>query len=140
MRKGTGRANDRKVRGPVAALWCLSLVGCAWTMPSRMITLDQSANGTEVSLSRGQQMELALPENPTTGFRWELLQTGAPVLAAEGSSFEAPQGAPGKGGIRRWRFHAARAGSGTLELAYRRSFEPAKPPSQTFLVHLRVAN
>ena len=139
MGKGTGRADCGKVLKRLAALWCLSLVGCAWTAPPRMMTLDQSANGTEVSLTQGQRMEIALPENPTTGFRWEVTQTGAPVLAAEGSTFEAPHGAPGKGGVRRWRFHAVQAGSGTLELVYRRSFEAATPPAQTFLVHLHVA-
>jgi len=139
MGKGTGRVDGRKMRKRLAALWCLSLVACAWTTTPKMITLDQAANETEVSLSQEQKVEVALAENPTTGFRWEVVQTGAPVLAAEGSTFEAPKGAPGKGGLHRWLFRAVQAGSGTLELVYRRSFEPAKPPAQKFLVHFRVS-
>ena len=120
------------------ALWCLLLTECARTAPKRMISLDQRANDTQISAVIGQQIEIALPENPTTGFRWELRQDGAPTCVSEGSRFETSTGGLGKGGTRRWRFEAVHEGSGRIELVYRRPFESDKPPAQVFRIAVRV--
>ena len=101
-----------------------------------MITLDQSSNNTDVSVALGERFEIALRENPTAGFRWELKMDGAPACVPRGSTYEAPAAGVGKAGTRRWRFEAVQTGSGTIELVYRRSFEADKPPAEVF--HLAV--
>lgn len=125
-----------KVLTILAVLWCLGFAECARQTLSRMITIDQSSNNTDVSVAVGEQVEIALRENPTTGFRWELKMDGAPACVPRGSTYEAPAAGVGRAGTRRWRFEAVQAGSGVIELVYRRSFEADKPPAEVF--HLAV--
>jgi len=122
----------------VAVPWFLCLAECARTVPPQMLTVDQSSNNTQVSLPASQQLEVALPENPTTGFRWELKADGTPSCVPVGNAFEAPAAGLGKAGIRRWRFEAIQGGSATIELVYRRSFEQDKPPAQVFRITVKV--
>jgi len=82
-------------------------------------------------------LELALGENPTTGYSWELEETGAPVCALRLSSFDAPSSGVGRGGTRRWLFEAVQVGVGHIALVYRRAWED-KPPARTFRLTVRV--
>ncbi len=134
----TGLAISAKAIGMSAVLGCLCLLECARTAPPKMVKVDQSSNNTEISLSVGQRLEIALAENPTTGFRWELKEDGAPFCAPRGNAFEAPAAGLGKPGIRRWHFEMIQAGSATIALVYRRSFERDKPPAQVFQITVKI--
>jgi len=101
------------------------------------LRVDHRFDGREVVVRLGQTLELSLSENPTTGFGWELGETGAPACALRDSAFDAPAGGFGKGGTRRWRFEAVQAGTGRITLAYRRAWED-KPPTRAFRLSLRV--
>jgi inhibitor of cysteine peptidase len=88
-----------------------------------MLPITSNMNGSQVEVLLGEQVELELPENPTTGYRWQVRAVGSPVLEAEGDSFQAAGGAVGAGGMRRLRFRAAQAGSADVELDYARTWE-----------------
>ena len=103
-----------------------------------MVQVDQSSNNKETKLAVGQTLEISLPENPTTGFRWELKAAGDPACAPRGDTFDAPSPGVGKSGTRRWRFEAVAKGTGKIELAYRRTWEQDKPPAETFRLTVRV--
>src|SRR5215475_8542759 len=97
-----------------------------------ILRVDQKADNTDVDLAVGQELEVALGENPSTGFRWELLSRGEPQCRLVADNFEPPTEAiPGRGGTRRWRFKAASSGSGKIEMAYRRPMERDQPPART---------
>lgn len=102
-----------------------------------MLPVDESFDTREVVLRPRQTLELTLGENPTTGFRWELTDHGAPVCALRDSSFEPPTGGLGKGGARRWRFEAVQSGTGRIALVYRRAWEKTAP-ARTFQLAVRV--
>ena len=107
--------------------------------PAEMLRVDQKSNNTEVVLVVGQELEVALPENPTTGFRWESLSSGEPSCVLLDNAFDPPSPAvPGRGGTRRWHFKGEREGSGHIELVYRRATERDQPPAQTFKITVRV--
>lgn len=122
----------------VGALALVMVAGCTSLPP---VTLDGNANGKRVELARGQELVLSLEENPTTGFRWEVVQNAAAVmeLLGEGQYAATPTGRVGSGGTTTWRFKAAQTGSDTLRLVYRRSWEKDQPPAETFscTVHVR---
>jgi len=84
----------------------------------------------------GDDIEIVLEENPTTGYRW--VDAMAPgILALQQSKF-APDGggAIGAGGIRLLSFRAERAGTTDLRLELRRPWRRASPDpdAATFLV------
>lgn len=101
-----------------------------------MERLDQSADGREIELAAGQEFELTLDENPTTGFRWRVTADGSPACALVKDEFRAPdEGRPGQGGSHVWQFRADRAGQGRIEMSYARA---AGDAARTFTLRLRV--
>lgn len=98
------------------------------TRPPPPLELDESVNGREVPVAIGQTIALSLPENPTTGFRWELGDNGQPACTPLGEDFtESTTGGVGRGGTRRWLFKAVAAGSSSIALVYRRAWEKREP-------------
>jgi predicted secreted protein len=103
-----------------------------------MVQLDESDNGHEIELPVGEQFELRLTENPTTGFRWRLASSGEPACILQSNFFETPDRTPGRGGVHYWRFQTARVGLGTIELVYRRLFEQEETPARRFSLRVHV--
>jgi inhibitor of cysteine peptidase len=109
----------------------------------KMLRADESYNGRTVTLAAGELLEIALAENPTTGYRWhplEVATAGAnPTCLPVKDSYEPGRArVAGQGGIHRWQFQAAESGSCTIELEYRRSWQKGTPPERTFRIHVEV--
>lgn len=101
-----------------------------------MKQLDEGADGREIELAAGEEFELTLAENPTTGFRWRLEADGSPACALVGDEFRAPSEArPGQGGRHAWRFRTDRAGESRVELSYARA---AGEAARAFTLRVRV--
>lgn len=101
-----------------------------------MEQFDEGADGREIELTAGQEFELTLGENPTTGFRWRVTADGSPACALVSDDFRAPaEGRPGQGGSRVWQFRADRAGESRIELSYARAVGDA---ARTFTLRVRV--
>src|SRR5262245_6253537 len=104
-----------------------------------ILRLDQIADNTDVALTIGQELEVTLDENPSTGFRWHLLSGAEPECVLLADNLEPPSEAtPGRGGTHRWRFKAASAGSGRIEMAYRQPMERDQAPARTFTLSVSV--
>jgi len=123
-------------------VWCLVLGFSLWSplyaRHPKMIQVDRSYDGREVTIAVGEIVEISLAENPTTGFRWDLEVKPEPACTLVRSTFEPATGPPGKGGTHRWQFRAVRSGTGEIVLEYRRPWERNTPPGQTFKLSLRV--
>ncbi|HEX3559313.1 MAG TPA: protease inhibitor I42 family protein [Pyrinomonadaceae bacterium] len=101
-----------------------------------MEQMDENADGREIELTPGQEFELTLAENPTTGFRWRVTADGSPACALVKDEFRAPdEGRPGQGGSHVWQFRADRAGQGRIEMSYARA---AGEASRNFTLSVRV--
>lgn len=95
--------------------------------------VDAHADG-ETRLQRGQLLAIELDSNASTGYAWEIVEDGSPVLeSAPVPAIAAPAVAPmpGAGGTSRWRFRAAQSGTANLRLVYRRSWEKDVEPVRT---------
>src|SRR4051794_18392341 len=103
-----------------------------------LIALDEHADCSRIQVALAESFVLRLDENPTTGYRWRLEATGAPVIALDGDSFEpvgrSTQGGPGK---HMWRFRSVSAGEGTIQLSYRRPATTAA--ARTFTLTVQTA-
>jgi inhibitor of cysteine peptidase len=122
----------------VAALLLISIsFGCPMSSATEPLRVDETADAREIVVRERQRLELSLRENPTTGFRWELQENGAPACALRDDTFIAPETGVGRGGVRRWIFEAIATGSCRIALAYRRAWE-SKPPERTVRFTVRV--
>lgn len=101
--------------------------------------IDESANDSSVEVARNDSIDVQLGENATTGFRWRVNATGAPVLELKDDrTSPGPRNRPGASGSRRFRFRAVTAGSATIELSYARRVPANAPPAKTFVLRVRV--
>jgi inhibitor of cysteine peptidase len=96
------------------------------------------SDGQTIHLAVGDTIELRLAENPTTGFRWQLIDNEGSVCTVASDSFEIPPGAPGGGGQHSWIIQADQPGECVIELQHRRRFGPPAGTERTFRVHMRV--
>lgn len=85
------------------------------------VTLTPADFGATVLLRTGQTLELALPDNPTTGYSWHRSWTPEGLLSLRSDDFVADStGQDGAGGTRRYAFEALAPGQAVLTLQYGR--------------------
>jgi inhibitor of cysteine peptidase len=101
-----------------------------------MREITKADSGRELDVGVGETIKLGLPENPTTGYRWQLRSSGGPVLELAEHDFVPSRETVGAGGLRCWTFRAVRAGVARLELEQRRSWE--RQATDTFSVTISV--
>ena len=126
--------------GVVLILSALIFSGCG---PAKEVKLDASANGRQVELQKGQTLVITLESNPTTGFRWEMVEIEESILRQMGEpefkvSDPREPPPPGTGGWETWRFEAMSPGQAALKLVYHRPWEEDVEPLETFSVQVMV--
>ncbi|WP_159105844.1 protease inhibitor I42 family protein [Ideonella sp. B508-1] len=93
-------------------------------------TLGPADNGAQVTLGVGAQLRIALPESPTTGFRWRLddaaAQAACGLLTLMDDAYAGPApGLAGGAGQRVWTWQAMAPGQVQLQWVLRRAGAPA---------------
>ncbi len=99
--------------------------------------------GSQIELEQGQILVGTLESNPTTGYRWEVVETQESILEQMGEAEFEPsdKGEPplvGGGGSEIFRFKAIGVGQMTLQLVYHRPWEEGVEPLKTFSLHVTV--
>lgn len=102
----------------LSVLSTLALQSCSATSARAMLVADEAMNGKRITLHRGDELTIELPENPSTGYRWKADDdSDGNILEAVGSRFasdDTGSGALGVGGTRRFTFRATGIGSCSL--------------------------
>jgi inhibitor of cysteine peptidase len=99
--------------------------------------LDKSADGREIEIATGDEFDITLDENPTTGFRWRVTADGSPACSLVKDEFNPPaESRPGQGGSHTWQFRAVRAGQSQIQMSYARGAEGAA--ARSFALRVRV--
>ena len=112
-------------------------MGLVAPLVAATLVLGPAANGTTVSLHRGEALVVRLAGNPTTGYRWSSVRVPPSLRFASSQYVAAKPQRPGRGGTYVFRFRAVR-GSGKLTLAYARPWERTKP-LRSFVLTVRAA-
>ncbi|MFF4027717.1 protease inhibitor I42 family protein [Nocardia elegans] len=95
---------------------------------SEPIIVGTDGDGGTTTLDVGQELAVALPDNPTTGYVWQIGEVDRGVLAQEGDPvFRPGSSMPGAPGTSVWTFTAAHAGSTRLSLVSVRPWDQANP-------------
>ena len=102
-----------------------------------MLQLDEQSNGSEIKLATSETVEICLSENRTAGYTW-VLESKSDVYVLLSDNFQAGH-AIGEPGKHCWQFHAERAGSGAIELSYRRTWNEEKAAARAFKLTLEVS-
>ncbi len=111
--------------------------------PNEEINVDEDDADGQVELEQGQILVVTLESNPTTGYRWEVVETQESILEQMGEAEFKPSetGGPpmvGAGGWEIFRFKAISVGQMTLQLVYHRPWEEGVEPLKTFSLQVVV--
>ncbi len=127
------------------ATWCAAflvlLTACASPASQpKTVTVDETKNKESIELRVGDQLEIILAGNPTTGYEWMLKQLDEAILQPVGDpEFKTQSEALGAGGSYSFKLNAISAGETQVELVYRRSFEAEdKAPADEFIIKVTV--
>jgi inhibitor of cysteine peptidase len=102
------------------------------------MNLTAQDSGRSLSVAQHVTLIVELAENPTTGYRWTILENGAPVLRLSNDSFRRGSStAVGAGGTRVLEFSTESAGAASLRIGYARPSDPASLKDE-FLLHVQV--
>lgn len=112
--------------------------GAMWRKKGKKMTLTAQDSGRSLNLPLHAPIVIELAENPTTGYRWQILEDGNPVLHLTKDSFRRGSStAAGAGGTRVLEFSTENAGAASLRIGYARPSDPAQLKSE-FLLHIQV--
>jgi inhibitor of cysteine peptidase len=100
------------------------------------ILVGEAQNGGTVSVAVGDAVVIRLPENPTTGYRWQVDAVTRLTLVAD--EFSSVSSAPGAGGERHLRFITPAPGSFHVQATLRRAWEVDAAPQAQFRVTVQV--
>jgi predicted secreted protein/N-acetylneuraminic acid mutarotase len=106
------------------------------------VDVNEADNGGQVELELGKLLVVTLESNPSTGYRWELIENDESVLKQFGQVEYKPSDTSdppmvGAAGWEIFRFKAVSTGQMTLELVYHRTWEDVEP-LKTFSVQVIV--
>lgn len=105
---------------------------------SEPIVVGTDGNGQTTTLSVGEELAVALPDNPSSGYVWQIGEVDRGVLSQEGDPVFRPNSpVPGAPGTSVWTFTAARSGSTTLSLVSVRPWDQGNP-AQRFSMTVTV--
>jgi inhibitor of cysteine peptidase len=122
----------------LAGLVGLSLTAC--TPPVRgPVKVVERDSGSMIELHVGDQVEIVLAGNPTTGYVWEVGSPDITVVRQVGDpQFKPDSEAVGAGGTLTLLFEAIAPGEQMLGLIYHRTFEQGVPAAKTFALDILV--
>ncbi|HYF59091.1 MAG TPA: protease inhibitor I42 family protein [Burkholderiaceae bacterium] len=147
-------ARPRGAARRAALLVVAALAGCAsWfpgeraavsgisTPPGSNVRGMADLRDYRIALRPGERVDLRLPGNPVTGYRWTLVDPIPEIVRPQGVvRRDERAGLSAAPAVEVWTFEGVRGGVGQLQFEYRRPLDgPAAPPAQraSFRVEVR---
>ncbi len=136
--------SDLKIR---RSNWLTLLVACATAlalMPYRsalagVTNATEADNGRELTLSRGDTLEVSLPATSGTGYTWQAAPIADTIVKPVGDmKFKIDNEMPGAAVHQIFRYSVEASGTGSIELRYLRPWEKDAPPAKVFKILLIV--
>ncbi len=121
---------------PICAIliFALMLGNVNNTLAGASMKLTENDTGKTVEIAIGDELEIILPANPTTGYDWEVSSIDSSILQSNKADFVANTPAIGAGGLEVIKFQAIATGKSELKLIFHRPFEQNTPPLKNFAV------
>lgn len=107
-------------------------------LPGKVFGTDD--DGATVTIKKGEALRVTLPENPSTGYSWDLsLSDGLYLVNDQYVPDETGIRRVGAGGVHTWDIRATGIGSQQITAVYRRPWEVGVAPEKTFTLNVRVS-
>ncbi len=120
----------------------LALLTACTSQPKSSVSVEEKQLGKcPMELNSGQTLNITLPSNPTTGFRWIVTDAAPGVLRSLGPEvYVTPEdaGLVGAGGQSTWRYQAYQPGKGRLQMQYQQPWEVDVAPAKTIDCQIEV--
>lgn len=131
-----------RIAVPLLLTVLLALGGCASSgLHVQTIDLMDAGPTKTVAVSTGHSVDIALAENPSTGWTWKLQSPLDGILRSSGDRFvrdAAEDGMVGVGGKRVFTYTAMKPGQVSLEFALVGPGQPLKPSDQRMMATIDV--
>jgi inhibitor of cysteine peptidase len=101
-------------------------------------TLTERDQASHLTIAPGDGVVVRLPENPTTGFRWQADSHPPSALLLVADEFSSPGGVPGAAGFRVLSFRATGPGPSTLRLKLGRQWEGEQSVTKRYEFRVEV--
>lgn len=102
------------------------------------VVAGEDMSGSEVSVKKGENVEVKLTGNASTGYSWVVQDLDETILKSNGDpTYKADSDLTGSGGTYTYSFKALETGTTTLKMAYLRTFEN-NPPAREFELKITV--
>lgn len=109
--------------------------------PEEMTSYNESANGSTINATIGEEFLISLRENPTTGYMWNAsVSSGLAILNDTYAMDAAPEGMVGVGGTRSWALTGTVAGMQKFEAVSMRPWENVTGSEDSFVLNVNVVN
>jgi len=103
-----------------------------------IVSVAQDNNGDIIPVDLKTEIRIQLPENPTTGYSWNVTSTDG--LAITSDTFIPPEKEmPGAGGMHVWTLEPNVTGIVTFNAVYVRPWESIQPDDETYIITFYVA-
>lgn len=129
---------DRKVKVSIFLITTIML-SFACSFSNKDIELTMQDSGKTIEVNNGEEVNIIIESNPTTGYIWDvesidtaiLQQVGDPIYTSDSKLL-------GGGGAETYKFKAIATGQTTVSLIHHRSWEADVLPIDTFKVTIIV--
>jgi inhibitor of cysteine peptidase len=101
------------------------------------IPAGEGDNGRVVSARQSDVIVVSLPENPSTGYLWDMKATPGLMLVSD-TFVRSPTKYIGGAGTRIWRYQVAGTGTQSMTGSYHRPWLPASPTDRKFSFSVQV--
>jgi predicted secreted protein len=132
-----------KLMGKRAYLFCGLLLVCVFLAAepaaAKVMFFDQGDDGSVVDARVNDLVYISLPENPTTGYLWDVQTTGGLTLRSD--EFKRPFSYPpkvGAGGVRTWNYIITGTGTQEFSGSYHPAWLPAEEDDQHYSLTFNV--
>ena len=106
--------------------------------PKAMLSLVETDNGRTVDIRRGETVQVSLPENATTGYRWAIDRCDEEFIEVLATEPHYTARGRGAGGEVAFTFHGKKIGTGEIVLKHWRHWEGDSSVTSRFRIRLRV--
>ncbi|MBP2133414.1 inhibitor of cysteine peptidase [Methanomicrobium sp. W14] len=117
-------------------LACIAFAGCTGGACSSMFT--ENDNGAVKDVNQGCTIYIELPENPSTGYSWEMNTGGLTLVNDTYIPDSVSENMVGTGGIHKWELSTGEKGDYSIEGIYKRPWENTTAGDETWNMTVNV--